>query len=113
MLDATFTSAPDGSGFPGAAAVHDNDRRIVKTGIRVGTDGVGEVMIHEAERRLVGAESLGKPLRAAALVPHADEISRRIKEIQIGKRPAARGVKAEVMPVQLHRWAAILGRLRR
>ena len=97
MLDAAFAAAPDGGGFPGAAAVHDDDGGIVKAGVGIGADGVGEMMIHETELRLGRAKLTRKAPRAAALVPHAEKLARRVQNTEIAGGPAAGGEKFQVM----------------
>lgn len=51
-INATVCAMPNGSGFPCAAAIHDDDGGIVKTGIGIGAEGVGEMMIDETKAGL-------------------------------------------------------------
>ena len=76
---------PDGGGFPRAATVHHDDGGIVKAGIGVGAEGVGQVMIHKAKPRFCGAELARERICATILVPHAGEMPSGVQHVQIAE----------------------------
>jgi len=90
---------PDGSGFPCSMAVQHDHRGVIKTGVRVGAEGVGEVMIHEPYPRSGSAKVLTEAIRAAILMPHADEVTRGIEKIEIGYGPLTGGVEFQIVAI--------------
>ena len=96
-VDAPLAAMPDGSGFPCAAAVHHDDGGIVKAGIGIGAERVGQMVIHKAESRLGGTELAREGIRAAILVPHAGEMARGVQHVQIAEGPLAGGIKLQVV----------------
>src|SRR5713101_1653837 len=89
MLKPPVVSSPNGCGFPRAASVHDHYRGIAIARIGVGAERVRKVVIYEPHARFHRAEALREALGAAALVPHASEVTHRIKQVQIAEWHAA------------------------
>src|SRR6266513_3219834 len=73
---------PDRSGFPGTAAVHYDDGGGVKTGVRIRTECMSEMVIDKTEARITTRKFPRKPFRTPSLVPHADEMHRGGDEIE-------------------------------
>ena len=99
MLEASVAAAPDRGGFRSAAAIENENSRIVKPGISEGADGVGEMVIHEAKLRFRWSEEAPEMIFAAALVGHAEELPRRIEQRAGVHRLPARGVAAQIVQV--------------
>ena len=99
VFDTTIAAAPDGGGFPSAAAVHDDDSGIVESGIGIGAKGVGKMVIDETEARFGGSEVAGKRIGAAALVPHAGEMARGIEDVEIGDGPLRGGKRLQIVTI--------------
>ena len=71
-VDAAFRPMPDGSRLPRATAVHHHDGSIVKAGIRIGTERMSEMVIHETKPRFRGTELALERISASILMPHAE-----------------------------------------
>src|ERR1700730_9628646 len=68
VFEAAVATSPDRSGFPGPASIHNDDCRIVEAGIRIGAQGMGEMVINKTKARFATGELLRKALRSASLV---------------------------------------------
>ena len=99
MFEASVAAAPERGGFRSAAAIENENGRIVKSGISKGADGVGEMVIHEAKLRFRWSEEAPEMIFAAALVGHAEELPRRIEQRAGVHRLPARGVAAQIVQV--------------
>src|SRR6266849_2717519 len=100
MVQAAIGAMPDGSCFPCAAAVHDENSGVIKSGIGVGAESVGEEVINEADARPGRAELLREAFGTAVLVPYSANIARGIEQIEAGERHAASRVAFQVMHLE-------------
>ena len=67
VFEAPVAAAPERGGFPSAAAIENENGRIIKSGISKGADGVGEMMIHETKLRFAtGRRGGGNDFRRRA-----------------------------------------------
>ena len=82
MLDTALAASPDGGGFPGAASIHHNNRRIVKARVGIGAERVRKMVIDETKPRPGGPELLRKWFCTATLVPHANEVRDELRKFR-------------------------------
>src|SRR6267142_887542 len=65
------------------------------------------VMLHEAHARLHCAKLLMKRIRADLLMPHADKMPRRVKNVQIRNGPLASSKQLQIVAIFIpRRWPA-------
>jgi len=90
---------PDGSRFPGPAPVHDCDNGFIEPGKRIRTDGVSQVMVYKTYLRAGWPELLREFLCPALLVPHAQEVQRRVQSVQVSERHFSRRVALQIVRI--------------
>jgi len=89
---------PDRRRFPRTTAVHHHDGGFVKPRIRVRAYRVRQMMIDKPHSRFRWPELLREFLRAAFLMPHAQEMQRRVQPVQIRQRHFPSGVAFQIVP---------------
>jgi hypothetical protein len=89
MIEVSVVAVPDRAGFPGATTIHHHHGGFVHSGIRVGADGVGQMVIHKALLRARLAEVMLEAVESAVLMRHAGEQQRGIQDAHIRGRKLA------------------------
>src|SRR5580704_10504961 len=97
MFEISAAAMPQRCRFPGTATVKNKYGSLIEAGECIRADGVGQMMVHKAEGRLRRPKDSAKAILAAALVPHAEKIARRIEHRARIHRLLAGGVAAEIM----------------
>src|SRR5260370_5437960 len=89
---------PDSRRLPRAAAIHDHNRCVLESRVRVRADGVRKVMIDKPHLRARWPELLRESLPPAFLMPHAQEVQRGIQSVQVRQRHFPGGVTFQIVP---------------
>src|SRR5262249_4646949 len=97
VLDAPILTVPDRCRFPGSASIHDDDRCVIESRISIRADRVRKMVVYESHPWLRRSERSLEYTPARLLVPHTQKVSRRIQNIEIGRRPLPGTVHLQVM----------------
>src|SRR5439155_4452997 len=90
VVETPIVTIPDRRGLPGAPTVQHEHRSLLKTRKGISADGMGQMMVHKTNLCLGWPKVVGKAVRPASLMPHADKISDGVYDVQItGGMPSA------------------------